>query len=92
MGKCRRSTDTIKYLGSFGSYEECEAACLSYNVGRDRCRSLIYYAKTHKDRKARQTCFALTHTVLPQPATRYPQLETRTPQPRALNPQCVIGA
>jgi len=34
LGKCRRSTETIKYLGTFGAYEECEAACLSYNVGR----------------------------------------------------------
>lgn len=62
MGKCRRSTDTTKYLGTFGTYEECEAACVSYNVGRDRCRALMYYSKTFKDRKFRQTCFALTHT------------------------------
>lgn len=63
MGKCRRSTETTKYLGTFGAYEECEAACLSYHVGRDRCRTLTYYGKTFPDRKFRQTCFALTHTV-----------------------------
>ena len=63
MGKCRRSTETTKYLGTFGTYEECEAACLSYNVGRVRCRTLTYYGKAFPDRKFRQTCFALTHTV-----------------------------
>lgn len=61
-GKCKRSTETVKYLGIFGTYEECEAACLSYNVGKDRCRALTYYSKTFKERKFRQTCFALTHT------------------------------
>ena len=62
MGKCTGSTDSTKYLGTFGSYEECEAACLSYNVGRDRCRALTYFGKTYKHIKFRQTCFALTHT------------------------------
>ena len=79
MGKCRRSTETTKYLGTFGTYEECEAACLSYNVGRDRCRTLTYYGKTFPDRKFRQTCFALTHTVgcccgLPNDLVHFPSV------------------
>ena len=54
MGKCRRSTDTIKYLGKYGTYEECEAACVSYNVGKDRCRALSYYSKNFTNRKFHQ--------------------------------------
>jgi len=62
MGKCHRSTETVKYLGTFATYDECEAACLSYNVGKSKCRSVTYHLRSYRERKFRQTCFAVVHS------------------------------
>lgn len=37
LGSCDKSTDTIKYLGKFDTLDDCEAACLSYQVLRNSC-------------------------------------------------------
>ena len=60
-GTCKGSTETIKYLGKFDSLDECEAACLSYSVGRTRCRSFTYHFAAYKDKRFRHTCFGVTN-------------------------------
>mmetsp|Transcript_8511 Transcript_8511/g.19664 ORF Transcript_8511/g.19664 Transcript_8511/m.19664 type:complete len:169 (-) Transcript_8511:26-532(-) len=64
FGKCRKSTATEKYLGHFGTADECEAACLSYSVGHSRCRAVTYHYDSHRDRKLRRSCFSITDLSL----------------------------